>query len=72
MIDYVPRWRRGGGHWMTIYCWGRTREFPGLPVAEERLYQGRQVTMYSYRFGRHLIWGATARILKQFLDLLIV
>jgi 8-oxo-dGTP pyrophosphatase MutT (NUDIX family) len=41
-------------------------------VAEERLYQGRQVTMYSYRFGHHLIWGATARILKQFLDLLVV
>jgi predicted alpha/beta-fold hydrolase len=39
MIDYAPRWRRGGGHWMTIYCWGRTREFPGLPLPEERLYE---------------------------------
>ena len=38
---------------------------------EEREYQGRQVTMYSYRFGDHVIWGATARILTQFLDLLV-
>ncbi|MBW2057675.1 MAG: CoA pyrophosphatase [Deltaproteobacteria bacterium] len=30
---------------------------------------GRQ-TIYSYRFGRHLIWGATARILKQLVDLI--
>ena len=39
MIDYAPRWRRGGGHWMTIYCWGRRREFPRLPAPEERIYQ---------------------------------
>ena len=39
MIDYVPRWLRGGGHLMTIYCWGRTREFPHLPPAEERLFE---------------------------------
>lgn len=40
-------------------------------VAELRTYQGREVTMYSYRWREHLIWGATARILRQFLDLLI-
>ena len=39
MIDYVPRWLRGGGHWMTIYCWGRTRRFPALPAPEERLFE---------------------------------
>ena len=39
MIDYMPRWLRGGGHWMTIYCWGRKREFPHLPPAEERLFE---------------------------------
>jgi 8-oxo-dGTP pyrophosphatase MutT (NUDIX family) len=39
-------------------------------VAEPRVYQGREVTAYSYRFGEHLIWGATARILHQFLELL--
>jgi 8-oxo-dGTP pyrophosphatase MutT (NUDIX family) len=26
--------------------------------------------IYSYRHGRHLIWGATAKILKQFVDLI--
>lgn len=39
-------------------------------VVEEGVYQGRRMTRYSYRFGRHLIWGATARILHQFLGLL--
>ena len=38
MTDYRPRWRRGGGHWMTIYCWGRRRRFPGLPAPEERVF----------------------------------
>lgn len=41
-------------------------------VTEQRTYQGREITAYSFRYGDHLIWGATARILKQFLDLLIV
>jgi 8-oxo-dGTP pyrophosphatase MutT (NUDIX family) len=40
-------------------------------VAEPRIYQGREVMMYSYRWRDHLIWGATARILRQFLDLLV-
>ena len=39
-------------------------------LAEMRTYQGREIEAYSYRFGEHLIWGATARILKQFLDLI--
>lgn len=39
-------------------------------VAETRLYQGREVLAYSYLWREHVIWGATARILKQFLDLL--
>lgn len=43
----------------------------GLNVTvEPRLYQGREIQAYAYRFGDHLIWGATARILKQFLDLI--
>jgi uncharacterized protein len=29
---------RGGGHWMTIFCWGRARNFPRLPDPEERLF----------------------------------
>ena len=39
-------------------------------VVEERTYQGRRGLAYSYRFGEHLIWGATARILHEFLELL--
>jgi 8-oxo-dGTP pyrophosphatase MutT (NUDIX family) len=42
---------------------------PENMVAELREYQGREVMMYSFHYGEHLIWGATARILKQFLDL---
>ena len=38
MTDYVPRRGLRGGHWMTIYCWGRSRQFPGLPEPEERLF----------------------------------
>jgi 8-oxo-dGTP pyrophosphatase MutT (NUDIX family) len=38
-------------------------------LAEPRLYQGREIIAYSYRWEDHVIWGATARILKQFLDL---
>ena len=43
----------------------------GRNVTEEvRQYDGRDVLMYSYVFGEHVIWGLTARILKQLLDLL--
>ena len=31
--------------------------------------RGETVVSYSYRYKDHVIWGATARILKQFLDL---
>ncbi len=39
-------------------------------VAETRVYQGREMQAHSYRWRDHLIWGATARILHQFLELL--
>src|SRR5829696_5230008 len=39
MNTYVPRWPRGGGHWMTIYCWARARAFPGLAPPDERLFE---------------------------------
>lgn len=39
-------------------------------VAEYRNYQGRAVLVHSYVWREHIIWGATARILKQFLDLI--
>jgi len=31
---------------------------------------GEQEIVYSYQYGEHVIWGATARILKQLLDLI--
>ncbi len=38
-------------------------------LVEPRMYQGREILAYSYVFRQHVIWGATARMLKQFLDL---
>ncbi len=38
---------------------------------ERKVNQGNQMRMVdSYQYGKHIIWGATARILKQFLDLI--
>lgn len=31
---------------------------------------GQNEVIYAYQYGEHIIWGATARILKQFLDLI--
>ena len=39
-------------------------------VQETREIGGRLTPTHSYRFGEHVIWGATARILRGFLDLL--
>jgi 8-oxo-dGTP pyrophosphatase MutT (NUDIX family) len=39
--------------------------------SERRIVQGdHQRIVYAYKYGNHIIWGATARILKQFLDLI--
>ncbi len=32
----LPRWK--GGHWMTLYAWGKSRTFPTLPPAQPRLF----------------------------------
>ncbi len=37
---------------------------------ETHLENGTSVTSYSYAYNQHLIYGATARILQQFLELL--
>jgi len=43
---------------------------PGC-FAEREISQGdHQDVVSCYQYGEHIIWGATARILKQFLDLL--
>jgi 8-oxo-dGTP pyrophosphatase MutT (NUDIX family) len=31
---------------------------------------GEREIVYAYQYGEHIIWGATARILRQFLDLI--
>jgi len=39
--------------------------------SEREIFRGgRNEVVYSYQYGKHIIWGATARILKQFLDLI--
>jgi len=37
---------------------------------KETFRGGQKEVVYSYQYGKHIIWGATARILKQFLDLI--
>ena len=41
---------------------------PATLVDDIREVDGRRVVFPSYRWGEHLIWGATARILTNFLD----
>ena len=36
----------------------------------EVMRMGRKEIVYAYQYGNHVIWGATARILKEFLDLI--
>jgi predicted alpha/beta-fold hydrolase len=36
--DFVPLSRWKGGHWMTLYAWGRPRKFPALPSAQPRYF----------------------------------
>ena len=39
--------------------------------SEREIFRGGQnEVVYSYQYEKHIIWGATARILKQFLDLI--
>ena len=39
--------------------------------SEREIFRGGQKEIvYAYQYGNHIIWGATARILKQFLDLI--
>jgi len=40
-------------------------------LSEKEIFRGDQKEIiYFYQYGNHTIWGATARILKQFLDLI--
>jgi 8-oxo-dGTP pyrophosphatase MutT (NUDIX family) len=43
----------------------------GNCFSEKEIFRdGRKEAVYAYQYGKHIIWGATARILKQFLDLI--
>ena len=36
--DFIPLARWKGGHWMTLYAWGRPRSFPALPAPQPRFF----------------------------------
>ncbi|HKY20462.1 MAG TPA: alpha/beta fold hydrolase [Vicinamibacterales bacterium] len=38
MSDFVPLPRWKGGHWMTLYAWGKPRSFPALPRSTARYF----------------------------------
>jgi len=40
------------------------------PAQEQRYHDGRCVQSFFFDYNGHVIWGATAKIVKQFLDLL--
>lgn len=41
---------------------------PGAPRVERRLREDRWADVLIYQYGQHQIWGATARIIKGFVD----
>lgn len=43
---------------------------PSTLIPDRRVIRGREVVLPSYQFGDDLIWGATARMLTNFLDIL--
>jgi 8-oxo-dGTP pyrophosphatase MutT (NUDIX family) len=43
---------------------------PATLIPDRRLINGREYVFSSYQFGQDLIWGATARMLGNFLDIL--
>jgi 8-oxo-dGTP pyrophosphatase MutT (NUDIX family) len=52
-------------------------EVPLVSLLDENCFGEREIlrgsrneVVYSYQYGKYIIWGATARILKQFLDLI--
>ena len=43
---------------------------PRNHIPDRRVINGRECTFQSYQFGEDLIWGATARMLGNFLDIM--
>ena len=46
-----------------------TFRHPGSLRVEEREREGERIQVYFYHHGRHEIWGATGRIMKDFVDI---
>jgi 8-oxo-dGTP pyrophosphatase MutT (NUDIX family) len=42
---------------------------PGLLRTERMLHRGRMIDVYFYSYGTHQIWGLTARIIRDFLEI---
>jgi predicted alpha/beta-fold hydrolase len=51
----LPRWK--GGHWMTLYAWGKPRHFRSLPTAQARFFDVAART----RVLAHCHWQQNAR-----------
>jgi 8-oxo-dGTP pyrophosphatase MutT (NUDIX family) len=45
---------------------------PRTLIPDRRIIRGREVVLQSYQWGDDLIWGATARMLANFLDIVAV
>ncbi|HQW51444.1 MAG TPA: hypothetical protein PL082_05260, partial [Tepidiformaceae bacterium] len=43
---------------------------PRNHIPDRRVINGREYTFQSYQFGDDVIWGATARMLGNFLDIM--
>jgi 8-oxo-dGTP pyrophosphatase MutT (NUDIX family) len=54
----------------VLYVPFRIFRDPSLMRIEHREIRGKMHEVYFYQFGSHVIWGLTARIIKDFLDLL--
>ena len=53
--EYKPLSRWSGGHWMTLYAWGKPRQFPRLPAAVPRFFDvapGTRVLAHCHWQGR--------------------
>ena len=51
MTEYIPKRGLRNGHLMTVYCWGKRRRFPDLPLPVERLLDvepGTRVLAHCY------------------------
>ena len=59
LVDYefIPAPRLAGGHWMTLYTWGRPRRFPRLPEPLPRFFDVAPAT----RVLAHCYWQTEPR-----------